>query len=298
MKIAKITIAILGILALSFGVFYFFRLDAKSLAPTLPPPNTFTEEVKNKIENLNKSPISCFCLKHYLTVINDLEVYTDEGKIDTAQKTSLLKTLDYTYTPLFINQAYYIFKGSTWEERKLDTIRREVNRLMASKYIENTTSLKLIKDILDKLDEIKDFIAKARAFAADAHVNSINQQFDLDNTKDFIAKAAGYHRLKHWVNNNKLLQERLENIPMNMYNKHLNYLTNKVSYCTGTFRTMPSYNEYYNTIYQPIHVEFKTLEDNYSTYSVSYEKPEEDLRPLREQLKKDRISANTFYNNY
>jgi hypothetical protein len=293
MKALKITLALLTLCILGWvGYSLFIKKPDKIIIPVAP--DTFVQEINLKIDKLSKSPISEFCVKNYTTLKNDIVFYAKEGKINNAWEITLLESLEFTYTKVFVGQAYFLFNGKAWEIEKLDTIRTEVDKLLSSKYIVTKTDLINIKNIIKQYLEISSFISSARSFANDINITSISQQFDLINSQEYIKKSKEYHDLKSYTNNCTRIQNQLESIPNSMYLKHLNYLTKKVNYSVGKYRALPSYITYYNTIYQPIYSEFKLFEDNYSTYSVEFSELEDDLLSLKDQIKKDGQAANSF----
>ena len=286
----KIAIALLVIIPLTIMVYRFF--SGKPHQTEIPDaPNSFVAEIRQKTKNIRNAPITSFCDKEYQGVKNDIKAYADSNKLDTIYKESLSKDLDFAYISVFIGQANNVFNGTTWEPGHIHTIRTETIRLLNSKYIENKTELNTIKSILDKYDEVMQFLANSDIFSKDMRVTRVDQEFDFVSTKDFITRAANYHKMRHIVNNCSRIQSQLAAIPSSMYNKHLGYLRNKVEYCAGKYQTLPEYGQYYDKIYKPVHVEFQTLSENYLVYSVAVTTPDEDLTPLKERLKKDRDSA-------
>ncbi|OQP39812.1 hypothetical protein A4H97_16455 [Niastella yeongjuensis] len=298
MKATKITLAILVVGVVGFCLFQFFRIGPGKTDPQPGTgPNPFAECTKQKIDHLKTAPASCFCIDEYNNIKNDITEYTNANKIDANLNNSLSQLLEFAYTPVFVNQSYFVFKGSEWERSNINIIRTELSRLYRSAFIKNTTTLSGIKDILAKFDEINTFNVEASGFTCNVPITGYAQQFDLASAKNYITRAAGYHALNHYVNHCKSLQKRLEAVPGLMYDKHLTHLRKKVEYCIGKYETQVDMPTYYNTIFRPIFDEFDVFAKSYHTYSVSVEKPLFDLETLKEMMIKEDKAAELYFNN-
>ncbi len=295
MKPLKIFLITGTICLLSWGGYSFFIKEPQQVV--IPPaPNKFVEEIKLNITNLSKSPNNKFCVEDYSAIKYKIDGYSKANKLDFIWEENLLKSLDYTYTPIFLSQAYYVFNGNEWEINKLNTIRLEVKNLIASKNIDNKTDLIKVKEILSQYDKIVSFISRANSFASELKVRNIEEPFDIDMATNFIKDADKYHNLKEHANNCTRLQSQLENIPDLMYNMHLNFLSKKVELCIGKYSTVPNYPSYFDSFRKPIFSEFKLYEDNFSSYSVSFTKLEGDLQSLKDRMnQEDKIAKSYKY---
>ena len=294
MKALKITLVIISILLISIlGYFSFNKGPEKTNIPNTTS-NKFVNLVKEKIDFLSRKSLNEFCVSYYNEIKNDIEIYTSKNKIDEEWKEYLLKNLEYTYTPIFIKQAYNVYESTYWEYPKRAIIWSEADRLSNSNYIEDKNELVRIKSIMIDFWVRYRFIKKSNDFAMTDSINSFDQDFNIDSAKYFIKKANNYYSTNTYVSNVTHLQNQLQNVPLIMYKKHLNYLSNKVRFCKGKYSTMESYTYYFNTILQKIYLEIEFFEDNRSIYSVSIETMNTDLESIIERVKQDKIEAESF----
>lgn len=294
MKGLKISLVLLCIGILGW-VSYSFLAKAPE-PPIIPPaPNTFIMEIKSKIESLGKSPNTRLSNKDYATLKNDIYGYANANKFDKNWQENLLKDLDYAYAPVFEKQANYVFDGREWELNKLVVIRSEVNMLYKSQYITQKTKLDSIKSVLTQYDKIVSFLLEANSYANTNNVvTSFAQGFDINTSTNYIDSATKYLNLNVIINNCDRLQLQLNSIPNKMYHKHLDYLSKKVAFSIGKYKSMSSYTDYYNNIYKNVFAEFQVFEDYYlNIYDLNL-KLEKDLSSLKEKMKRDNKEAGLF----
>lgn len=286
MKIFKIALIILALCSIGW-VSYTYFMQKPEPPKIAVAPNKFIPEIKQNIEKLGKASKNDFCVNNYTTIINDIIIYAKAGKIDAAWSENLFKELDYCYYPLFLRQALYVLEGSEWESEKLGIIRSEYSNLIKSKYITDRAKLNEIKSIIDQYDEIVSYISSASIYAnSSVYISSIGQKYDFNRDISLIDMANSY-KLDGYIGNCSRIKSQLSDIHASLYNRHLSFLSKKVSFCLGKYKTMKDHSEYFAKIYQPLFEEFQSFQDNYSIYSVSYTKAGDDLALVKSQLKKD-----------
>jgi hypothetical protein len=294
MKALKISLLVIIMAGLGWIGYTFYIRGINKLVIPQTTNNIFVDEITGKIEALKGVPVNVFCVAKYISIKNDITQYAVAKKIDDVWESNLLKSLDYTYAPVYVRQSYYVFGGTDWELDKLGIIRAELNKLLSSPYIDNKTELNKIKGVLREYDEIVVFISNAGVFTGSTNITNFNQGFDVNRTSEFIAKASAYRGQEGYVKNCLRLQTALVGIPMSMYRKHLSYLSQKVNFCSGKFGTFDNYADYYNTIYKPVFGEFDLLASNIESYSVSGTQFDNDVSSLKEQMKRDNKAAAAY----
>lgn len=295
MKIIKVIIAVFAV-----GILIFIGLSLyKKLVPPQPsptPPNSFVKEINAKISNLGSKPSTAFCVESYRAIKLDIDGYALAGKIDKLWKENLLKNLEFTYTPLFVKQTYYVFNGTSWESAKIAVISIELRRLMSSIYLDNKLDLKQIQSVLNEYNKVNSFLNKAHAFARDVSVSSFKDQFDTSSATTLVVESKKLSKEKGYVRNCKRFNVELASISKMMYDKHLNFLKSKVTFCTGKFNTLESYLTYNEIIYKPIFQEFETFKDTaFSYYSVSITDSQQDISSLITLISNDGWSARAYF---
>ncbi len=287
MKALKTILLLLGLGILTLAVYQFYIKNLNPPGTGNSTSNKFIAEIENELKNLKTDHPYEFSLIKYNKIENDISVYTRAGKIDTSISVNLLKSLEFNYATVFIEQAYCVFKGKYWDAQKLDTIRMESNRLLNSSYITNKSNFSNINGILNEYDKLNLLVVRANRFSSEISVDSVEQKFDSAQTRIFIFEADKRLGEKGYPSNCSRLQSDLKSIRSKMYQKNLAYLSKKVEFCTNKFKTMNNLNEYYDRIYKPIYEEFSQLENSSTLYSVSIGDIGSDLAVIKDQLKED-----------
>jgi hypothetical protein len=266
-------------------VFIYIWFSAIIL-PTTPPEakNVYTKEIQRKINLLSKAPIASFSVQEYKDIefsINEffksgylgITPYQD-GKITKEKKDEnnnlqwrdiLLKNLYSVYSQKFIDQSMYVFKGTAWVINDLAFIRSEVRKLKNSLYlIPNSAiddSLSIIQSIISEYDTINNFLGECNNF------HSTNNEFEstfpdvsqkIQASRSFSAQVSNHTYLR----NCSRLQNGLNQVPEILFDKHVNFLTDKINTYGNMYESYTSQREYSNAIYTPIRNQLDVLSND------------------------------------
>jgi hypothetical protein len=305
MKTIKIILPIALIAVLGF---FILRSSVTVTGSTKvrPPENLFTARIENDIDSLSKTDINTFCNKFYAGIKNRIAEFHSGGhfgnnnnpKDNTQWQEILSKDLYSAYALKFAQQAFNIFDGSEWKIADINFIRREVNTLRNSSYLEQGTSadssFKNIHTILSKYDEIGGFISSCNNFAYSNY--EIATSFPRDDVSSKIQRSKTYisNRLDNkYVSNCARLNEGLSNIPKNLFNKHISYLRSKIVNNSNRFREFPYQTNYSEAIYTPLKNQIKELDN--SLYNISDDTFNSNYESLYQLLTSDNSNAFQYF---
>jgi hypothetical protein len=274
MKAEKIVLALVVV-----GIICFFVI--KWLVYIDPPKdfdlpkNQYTERIESEIDALKKMPEDTFCPTHYNVVLYRINDYFNQGFLgmndsDNRQWQEILsKNLYSAYAPKFVDQAMYVFSRSDWNKGDLSFIRSEARNLKSSAYLGVTglvSSFDEINIILAKYDEINNFINACEEYTF--------SNYDLESTfpdvSEKIQKSREYitNNLDNsYVNNCTRLKEGLPAIPKILFDKHISYLTKKISDNGAKYSDFNYQIEYSESIYTPLRNQVDAL--NNDIYGIS-----------------------------
>jgi hypothetical protein len=270
MKKLKIFLVIIVVTAILAGVYMWVAGIKPPQMPPLPQ-NPFTERIEIEIDSLINLPDNKFCGNFYKEITYHIEDYYKSGRLgnDTIEneqwKELLTKNLYSAYTDKFIEQAYYVFKGSKWENSDLKFIRNEYQTLRKSKLLEKGSPVDMkfteIQNIFNKYDEIVSFINSCNNFSYSAL--GLNDQFPISDVQVKILKAEKYlsNRLENqYVNNCLRLRDDLKEIPKTLFKSHVKYLDNKINHWSNQYSNYNSQSDYANNLYFPLKKEIDVLD--------------------------------------
>ena len=132
MRIIKISLVIIFLGTIAFFVWNWSGKKIPLPAATVGTKNQFVTKINEEMELLRAMSVNTFSKSQYDITLFHIRDYFKQGLLGESdndnlqQKENLSKRLFYIYAPKFINQAMYVFKGSEWNIKKLDTIRKEV----------------------------------------------------------------------------------------------------------------------------------------------------------------------------
>lgn len=303
MKTIKIILPIALIAVLGFFIWsWSFKITGST--KVRPPENQFTLRIEKEIDSLNRAGINTFSNKFYAGIKNRIAEFHTGGhfgnndKDNTQWQEILSKDLYSAYALKFAQQAFYVFDGSEWKIADINFIRREVNTLRNSSYLEQGTSadssFKNIHIILSKYDEIGGFISSCNNFSYSNY--EIATSFPRNDVSDKIQKSKTYisNRLDNrYVSNCSRLNDGLGNIPKNLFNKHINYLRSKILNNSNRFREFPYQTNYSEAIYTPLKNQIKELDN--SLYNVNDDTFNSNYESLYQLLTSDNSNAFQYF---
>lgn len=284
MKAVKIILPIVVVITIAFFVIRSMVLIDKVDNIALPR-NQFADRIEKEIDSISKFPDSKFCpgaYEHVLFLIEDYSKpnppqypYGRLGKTQSERdqwKDNLSRNVYSIYSGKFINQAFFVFRGSQWRNDDLKFIRSEYQTLRNAQLLERggpvDNKFMEIKTILAKYDEISGFIAGCNRFSYPSY-NS-RDRFPFSEVKEKIARASKYlyNRLENqYVNNCSRLHDGLKEVPQVLFRAHISYLDNKIDHLSNRFSDYRSQREYANLLYNPMKNEIGELDN--SIYKVA-----------------------------
>lgn len=304
MKAIKIILPIALIAVLGFFI-WSWSVKMTGSTKVRPPENLFTARIEQEIDSLSKADINSFCNKFYSGIKNRIAEFHSGGhfgdnnpKNNTQWQEILSKDLYSAYALKFAQQAFNVFNGSEWKIADISFIRKEVNTLRNSSYLEQGTSadssFKNIHTILSKYDEISGFISSCNSFSYSNY--EIATSFPRDEVSSKIEKSKTYivNRLDNrYVSNCTRLNEGLGNIPKNLFNKHITYLRSKIINNSNRFREFPFQTNYSEAIYTPLKSQIRELDNR--LYNVSDDTFNSNYESLYQLLTSDNSNAFQYY---
>ncbi len=301
MKSVKI---ILGVSVLAIIVFFVLKwfVDIDKPPPPPLPINQQTEFIETEIDSLKKIPDNVFCQNFYLEIqacINDYhnDKTLGDSKSDNDQwKEILSKNLYSAYAPKFAEQAMSVFTHSEWNSANLSFIRSEERTLQSSSYLDASSpvasSFKTIREILAKYDEITGFISTCNSFS----YSSLGLNDHFPDVSDKISKSRTYleNDLDNiYVNNCTRLKNELIQIPKNLFDIHISYLSQKINYYGGRYTEYRFQSDYSSNIYTPLRDQVYEL--NNEMYHIDDTDFNDGYYELGEALKKYNSQAYDYY---
>ncbi|MBY0244619.1 MAG: hypothetical protein K2Q03_04095 [Sphingobacteriaceae bacterium] len=306
MKIVKITLAIIVIGAITVAILWGF-MSVSDSGKIQVPQNQFTNKIEEKIDALTKVPESSFCKESY----NDIKYYIEDdysnNRFGNTQsendqwKENLSNQLYAAYSEKFIEQAFYVFKGSDWELKKLAFIRSEYQDLQkygreAEKLEKNSRvdeKLNEITNIFAKYDEITGFINSFTKLSISNYAD-LNNEFPVYKASNMIIRSKKYlkNNLENkYVKNCRRLKTSLSAGAQILFKTHVKYLDNKITYWSGRYDKYSSQKEYYDILFSPLKNEIDNLyNDIYIGINLDTE-----YAKLEGKLKEDSSNAYEYF---
>jgi ATP-dependent Lon protease len=278
MKALKISLAIIVIVAIGAGIF-FWTQSINGTGEVKPPENQFAKEIKQKITQLKAMPDNKFCKAFYNTIAFNIAEFHKNKKFsqitseNDQYKGNFESMLYSTYAEKFIQQAKTVFRSSEWMPDDLKFIQTEKNELKKSKFLlvgspvdkEFTT----IQTVLNKYNELVSFISSCKSFSYSGTV--FKDPFPIAEVRSKISRAAKLrsNRMENeFVNNCSRLHDGLKEIPQSLFSVHVRYLDSKISNWSGMYSQYNSQSEYAKLFYKPLKAQVDELDND--LYNVSY----------------------------
>lgn len=303
MKTVKITLAVVVISAITATIIWGFMSLSKSDEIQLPK-NLFINKIELKIDSLKKITESSFCDKYHEEIKYYIEDDYRNKRLGNTQKENeqwkknLSSQLYAAYTAKFIMQAFYVFKGSEWENQKLNFIRKEYQALqlegIKSGFLEtnsnNDIKFNEIKNILIKYDEITGFINSSKIITC--NVYSLDAEFPISFVQNQISISINYinNNLENdYVNNCERLKIELNAIPQILFKEHVKYLDNKITAFSEQYKIYKTYIDYKNNLYTPLLYQINNLNHDF------YPNTDEEYERLRNKWQADDTNAYYYF---
>ena len=276
MKPLKITLAVLVLIAIGSGIFFWVQ-NTKPPVKIKAPENVFTKKIEAEIEQLKAKPDNNFCKDFYIEVAYHIEEFYKPflpkypfGRFGNTQsendqwKENFESRLYNVYTEKFINQAKTIFRGSEWRSEDLKFIQDEKNELKRSKLLITGSPVDkdftTIQTALSKYNEIVSFISSCKGFNFTG--TSLSDRFPSAEVKSKIFHSASLLKNgleNEYVNNCTALHNGLKQIPEMLFRKHVLYLENKIEYWSNMWCNYISHKDYSQNLNTPLRNEINEL---------------------------------------
>lgn len=303
MKTVKITLAVAVVAAITAAAIFGF-MSLSNSDEIQKPKNQFADTIELKIDSLKRMPESSFCKKIHDEIKYYIEDDYTNNRLGNTQsendqrKKDLSSNLYVAYADKFIKQAFYVFKGSEWDVKKLNFIRTEYKTLQNDGKqagileINSITNSKFeeIKNIFAKYDEITGFINSCKTFSF-SNYDDLYTGFPISKVQNKISRSKDYLKNKlenDYVKNCKRLETSFKDVPQILFNAHVKYLDNKITFWSGKYlNSFFSQLDYNNRLFTPLLSEIDGLDN--AIYNVGSLDAEYDR--LRNKLYEDGNAA-------
>jgi len=283
--------------------------------------NTFVIDINQKIKTLRELPENTSLIaakknyeytKERIDHLSNLKttIYPHGGFGSTKQendrrRATLTKNLDAAYDAKFIELAFFVFNGKEWKRSDLDFIRSKHEKRLKSSLDTNVAKIPVI---LNKHKQIDDFIKNSNNLSFkisdtsgcfpfkdidDLIKNNYSPGYSSSDSPDCfpITDARGkINRMREYsrnnlenehVNNCADLHNRLRGIEQKLFNRHIDYLGQKIGYWSNKFPQFMSEEyrvymreehpriDYLKILFEPLKKEIENFKSYYpNTYDV------------------------------
>jgi uncharacterized protein YqgQ len=273
MKYIKTTLITLGVIATLILISQFNSKKTDEVGEVNLKTNAFVESIKQQIELIKQSDKKTFSKKLYEQTIYSINDSEKNTKISRQWAQNLRQQTEFIYHDKFIQEANYFFSKSEWPVYEISFIEQELNRLYQSKLIDNKKELNKLKAVLNEYNSDLVFITSSNQYSRTNSVSDLSAVFDVEKVKSIIQKAATMYKTNSVLKNNRVLMEQLSNVKKLMYQKHLDFLSEKIQLVENqNFIFYNGYYDYYNKVNIPLFDEinnFKSIAE--SLYSMNSE---------------------------
>jgi hypothetical protein len=224
--------------------------------PTTKPTNESIDSIQSRIKNLDSKPAHMFCQDYYNKVqweidyaykngllgkhyqnINNVYTLVPDSVMNDSWYGQLSRDLYSRYCQKFIEQSNYVFNGNIYNKSDIAFIRNEEQALRNSPYYDPTAKVvidfKNIRDVILKYDNIESFISRCNNLRFDDF--SIEYTIPVSDISQKISISKMYLADNSQIKNCKYLMDGLKDIPAVLFNKHVDYLENKINEFDSSF---------------------------------------------------------------
>ncbi len=269
MKTLKVSLAVLVIAAIIFFIIRSFE-STSEVDEVQQVKNPFIENIEQKIQQLGQKRDNQLRKDHFNEITYDLNEYHKNGKLGKTQtdndqwKENLSKSLYSAYANKFLEQAFLVFNGTTWNTDDLNFIRSEYQTIRKSPRLEKGSPVDKqfseIRDIFTKYDEIMNFIASCKAYSYSE--TGLSDRFPISEVDTKISRVFKYEMRKFenkYVNNCVRLRSLLKEVPKVLFRAHVRYLDHKINYWSNLYSNYNTQITYRDNLYIPLKEEIQRL---------------------------------------
>jgi len=308
MKAIKIILAIIVVVAIAViatrAIYWGGEQPGVLTTAVSVSKNSFIERIEQEIEELKNAPDSRFSKQEYRDIKYLIEDYHKNERLDPDDSSSneqlagnLSQNLYAVYAEKFIQQAFYVFKRTTWKQEDLNFIRSEYQSLQKSARLERNSpvdkKLREIQGVFSAYDEISNFIASSKNFSYSD--SGLSARFPISEVKSVCAQVDTYRNNDQgntYINNCLRLHDELRDIPQHLFSAHVRYLDNKITYWSGLFSNYTSQKAYADNLYTPLRDEIRAL-DNTVYHAANFD---DEYRRLVAKWEADSEKAYSHFN--
>jgi len=264
-KILKIGLPIVVIAVLGFFVWKWISGPGIYPPPHPEPPtqkSAFVDSVEAEIEAIKNMPDNKFCQPYYTSIKEEIAYnhnrgyFSDNATYNDQWNEILGRNLHSAYSDKLVEQAMFVFNGNEWKNADLNFIRSEVKTLKQSPYFNNGTVFDKVDRTLNKYDEVSAFIKKCKDF--NFTVYRIYAHFP-DKSHD-MARAKDLKSNMGLVKNCKRLVDKLDSVPQIFFDKHVNYIKEKIAENGGNYDNYNDYNDYTDRVTEKLKEDIKGID--------------------------------------
>lgn len=300
MKIIKITLAIVVIIAIAFFVKRSLQTTS-NVDEISTQQNQFVLRIEQKIDSLKSLPDNKFSKNLYDEIAyyiaeDHKNSYLGSSTLENNQQEKNLKsTLYAVYAEKFIKEAFYVFNSSEWKVSDLNFIRKVNHDLISSDQLEQDGTryhkFSEITKIINKYFEINKFISDAKSLKIpDGSSAGIKVEFPMSEVVSIIEQSNTYlnSNLENtYVNNCSRLKQELRDIPNMFFQKHFQYLNDKIVFWSEQYSQYNTQKAYMDNIFKPLSDQINQLNNDIYNRNDLFEK----LKYLRDKWINDADKA-------
>lgn len=229
MKYIKLIIILLVIVGIIFGLYKLNTggIDGPDdiIGDHCKKCETIEEKIENKIENASNSS---FCTKDYDDILKTIDLFFEDEPSNKATHTMKLQG---AYSRKFVQQANFVFDGSTWRESDIRIIRREVRK--CKEFFPDDPDLLSIDVVLKNYDDLKNFDSKVKLVCSqkpkclnDPIYLYLLDDWDVSKTNGLLSSIPSYSGKV--VNSPIYKNTRKEQVATRLKNAHKRFIDEKV----------------------------------------------------------------------
>jgi hypothetical protein len=183
MKYIKLTIILL-VVAGSLGCIINLITKGKVSGDIKPGSTDIkTKTIEKRIhDEIESASNNSFCVATYTGILNDIDLYF---KNEPSNKATYTLKLQGAYCRKFVQQANYVFDGTSWEPKKITTIHKEMKRCL--EFFPEDQGLDSIRNILSEYDRLAIFNGKVNK-ACQQEPKCVGNPLFLYKTDDWDVK--------------------------------------------------------------------------------------------------------------
>ena len=153
MKYIKLTIVLLVVAGALVLIITLVTKGKVSGEVKPEPTDVKTQTIKKRIhDDIEDASNSSFCVTAYNDILNSINLFFQNEPSNKATYTLMLQG---AYCRKFVQQANYVFDRTSWEPKKITTIRKEMNKCLG--FFPEDPSLDSIRTILQEYAALQSF---------------------------------------------------------------------------------------------------------------------------------------------